>query len=213
MGQTERVHDEVYVSAAHAFARLVRVVGDALGDPPAWDGPGLGEWDLRALVGHTGRALVTVETYLQRPATAVAAETAAEYVALIRDLARRIDPSDVAERGRAAGAELGPDPVAAVAELVERVLATLEAVDGDPVIETIVGGMHLREYLRTRSFELAVHSLDIVRVTGVEVQLPPAVAAAALSVAAEAASAQGRSPEVLLALTGREPLPTSFSIL
>lgn len=34
----------------------------------AWDGPGLGEWDLRALVGHTSRSLITVSTYLKTTA-------------------------------------------------------------------------------------------------------------------------------------------------
>ncbi|MDQ0096006.1 hypothetical protein [Paeniglutamicibacter psychrophenolicus] len=43
------------------------------------DQPGLGEWDVRALVGHTSRALLTVETYLARPAQAVDVASAAEY--------------------------------------------------------------------------------------------------------------------------------------
>jgi hypothetical protein len=51
-----------FEEAAQAFVDLVgRVRGD-------WDRPGLGVWDLRALVGHTARALVTVTTYLDRPA-------------------------------------------------------------------------------------------------------------------------------------------------
>lgn len=29
-----------------------------------WDHPGLGEWDVRALVGRTSRSFLTVETYL-----------------------------------------------------------------------------------------------------------------------------------------------------
>lgn len=50
----------VFASAAAAFARLVRAVPET-----AWDGPGLGEWDLRALVGHTSRSLITVSDYLR----------------------------------------------------------------------------------------------------------------------------------------------------
>ncbi|MDT5335177.1 MAG: hypothetical protein QOD90_682, partial [Mycobacterium sp.] len=44
-----------YTSAARAFAGLVRAIPES-----AWEGPGLGEWDLRALVGHMSRSLITV---------------------------------------------------------------------------------------------------------------------------------------------------------
>ena len=56
-------HVEAYAEAARTVVELVgRIPGEA------WDRPGLGEWDVRALVGHTGRAFVTVLTYLDRPA-------------------------------------------------------------------------------------------------------------------------------------------------
>ena len=32
--------------------------------------PALGSWDLRALIGHTSRAMTTVVTYLNRPCPA-----------------------------------------------------------------------------------------------------------------------------------------------
>ena len=50
-----------FTSAARSFAELVREIPAS-----AWDSPGLGEWDLRSLVGHTSRSLITVSTYLQR---------------------------------------------------------------------------------------------------------------------------------------------------
>ena len=53
----------VFASAARSFAELVREIGAG-----AWDGPGLGDWDLRSLVGHTSRSLITVSTYLQTSA-------------------------------------------------------------------------------------------------------------------------------------------------
>ena len=44
-----------FLSAAETFVLQVAAIPtDSL------DGPGLGEWDLRALVGHTSRSLVTV---------------------------------------------------------------------------------------------------------------------------------------------------------
>ena len=45
-----------FADAAGWFVRTAALVGDR------WDRPGLGEWDVRALVGHTSRALLTVET-------------------------------------------------------------------------------------------------------------------------------------------------------
>src|SRR3954451_12362609 len=63
-----------YLEAAGSFADLVASL------PSALSGPGLGDWDLRALVGHTSRSLVTVSEYLRRPAPSVDLETAADYV-------------------------------------------------------------------------------------------------------------------------------------
>ena len=72
----------------------------------AWAGPGLGEWDLRALVGHTSRSLITVETYLRQPADAEDLASPADYLPAIG----RVDASSVVERGRAAGTGVGRRP-------------------------------------------------------------------------------------------------------
>ncbi|WP_457206920.1 hypothetical protein, partial [Nocardioides sp. P5_C9_2] len=50
-----------FAAAAEWFVHTAALVGDR------WDHDGLGEWDVRALVGHTSRAFLTVETYLARP--------------------------------------------------------------------------------------------------------------------------------------------------
>ena len=56
-----------YELAATAFLDLAAAV-------PAdrFDEPGLGVWSVRSLVGHTARSFVTVTTYLQTRADAVA---------------------------------------------------------------------------------------------------------------------------------------------
>lgn len=199
---------ETYASAAKSFARLVHGI-----PPSAWDGPGLGEWDLRALVGHTSRSLVTVSTYLRTKAEREDVATPQHYYLQITPSALGIDPADVAERGRKAGRDLGDDPAAAVDALVEQVLGELAAVD-DPLIEVIGGlGIRLSAYLPTRTFELAVHCLDIARALGIPHTLPDEVLDEALVLAARAAALGGRGQTVLEALTGRAGLPPAFSVV
>lgn len=196
-----------FASAAHGFADLVGRIPDG-----AWTGPGLGEWDVRALVGHTSRSLTTVLTYLETTADRADIATPQEYYARVNPAALGLDPADVAERGRQAGRDLGDDPAGAVEALVARALARLDAVD-DPLIRVIGGlGIRLRTYLPTRTFELAVHSLDIARAVGIPFTLPPPVLDEALVLAARIAAAES-GETVLMALTGRDGLPPSFSVV
>lgn len=191
-------------TAAHWFADLVRLI-------PAddWEQPGLGEWDVRALVGHTSRSLITVDTYLDQPAERVVIESPEDYYLHIESLSRL---PGVAERGRVAGGALGDDPAAAVTDLCERVLARIP-VD-DPVIETIAGGMRLSDYLPTRTFELVVHGHDIVAATQIDAPaLDPDLLTATIGLAGRVAVLSGHGPAVLNALTGRAPLAPGFSVV
>jgi uncharacterized protein (TIGR03083 family) len=197
-----------YASAARAFAHLVHEL-----PAPDWAGPGLGEWDLRALVGHTSRSLITVSTYLQTTAEREDATSAADYYVKIRDYAATLDAADIVARGRQAGRDLGSDPAATIDGLVDRALADLDGV-GDPLI-TVIGGMGIRlsHYLSTRTFELAVHGLDIARACGIAPVVPADVLADATMLAARIGVALGQGESMLLALTGRSSLPDSFSVV
>ena len=77
-------------------------------------GPGLGAWDLRSLVGHTCRSLVTVETYLDQPAADIEVATAPDYYVAIAPALAGEGP-EIVERGRQAGLALGADPASYVA--------------------------------------------------------------------------------------------------
>ena len=100
-----------FADAASEFVRTAALVGDR------WQEPGLGEWDVRALVGHTSRSLLTVEEYLARPATTVEVPSAPAYYAATSAMAAG---PGVAARGVAAGQALGDDPATAVAGLAAR---------------------------------------------------------------------------------------------
>jgi uncharacterized protein (TIGR03083 family) len=197
-----------FASAARSFAALVH-------DIPAdrWDGPGLGEWDLRSLVGHASRSLITVSTYLAQAAEREDITTPQEYYVRVNPAALGISPAGVVERGRQAGRDLGDDPAATVDELVLRVLDVLSDA-GNPLIQVIGGaGIRLHTYLPTRTFELAVHGLDIARAVDISFPLPTDVLEEATGLAARIAVAEGHGKNVLLALTGRAELPPSFSLV
>ena len=197
-----------FESAARSFAGLVRRIPD-----DAWDGPGLGDWDLRALVGHASRSLITVSTYLQTSAEREDVATPQDYYAWVADYTSNAGAEAIVERGRQAGRDLGADPVGAVDELVERVMGELETA-GDPLIEVIGGlGIRLHTYLPTRVFELAVHGLDIARATGLSFELPADVLDVATVLAARIGVETGRGVTLLMSLTGRETLPPGFSVV
>jgi uncharacterized protein (TIGR03083 family) len=193
-----------FSDAAEWFVRTAALVGDR------WDRPGLGEWDVRALVGHTSRSLVTVETYLARPAAAAEMASAADYFRATRAAAS--GPA-VAARGRDAGAALGADPAAAVAVIAARVLALVDTQDGSELVTTIAGGMRLGDYLPTRTFELVVHTADLATALGVPPDVPATSAAQALHIITDLAVADGLAGPLLLAATGRPGLPAGFSVL
>jgi uncharacterized protein (TIGR03083 family) len=193
-----------FADAAGWFVRTAALVGDR------WDQPGLGEWDVRALVGHTSRALTTVEAYLARPAAAAVIASAPDYFRAIS--AAAADPA-VAARGREAAAALGSDPAAAVAQLAARVTALVATCDGTALVTTIAGGMRLADYLPTRTFELSVHTADLATALGLPPDVPATAAAQALTVVADLALTSGLAGPLLLAATGRPGLPAGFSVL
>jgi uncharacterized protein (TIGR03083 family) len=190
--------------AAEWFVHTAAAVGDR------WDAPGLGEWDVRALVGHTSRSLITVEAYLAQPAAAVEVPSTADYYRATREMAT--GPA-VAQRGRDAGTALGDEPAAAVAELAARVVPFVGARDGGELLTTLAGGMRLADYLPTRTFELAVHTCDLATALGLPLDVPAPAAAVALGIVADLAAGDGSAGMLLLALTGRTRLPSGFSVL
>jgi hypothetical protein len=186
-----------YLEAAGSFVDLVE------GLPTDLSGEGLGDWDLRALVGHAARSLVTVSEYLRRPADAVVLETAADYVASLAAVANG-DPG-VVRRGVEAGQMLGDDPGGAVRLLLDSVTTDLDHANPDQPVTTYAGGMRLRDYLPTRTFELTVHGLDIAAAVPIPWTPPPEALREAVQLAAEVALRRGEGSLLLRLVTGREP--------
>ncbi|PZF62849.1 hypothetical protein DEJ33_15195 [Curtobacterium sp. MCPF17_047] len=219
----------LFAATAQSFVDLVTALPSPVADPALWSSPALGVWDLRALVGHTNRALVTVSTYAATtieqdadPTTSTSTsgtvlDDAAEYLQAATRTAT--DPDEVAARGVAAGAALGTDPEAAVTAARDQALAVLAAVPSGTRI-SVVGGLLLpvEEYLRTRIIELVVHGGDVARAAtaaGAPVSASPPVEAvvAATLLLAEVGARRGDGPLLLAALTGRGSLPAAYSVL
>ncbi|MBA2955936.1 mycothiol maleylpyruvate isomerase [Nocardioides sp. MAH-18] len=198
-----------YAEAASAFLDLAERV-----PLERYAEPGLGSWDLRSLIGHTGRSLVTVVTYLDTRAEEIAAEDAADYFALVSRMTHGTARDAVHLRGIEAGIALGEDPIAALRAARGDAEAALDLLEGeDPVVDTAAGGMRVSDYLPTRTFELTVHCLDIARATGLDFTPPAEALADTLALASASALRQGHGVDVVLALTGRQPLPAGASVV
>jgi uncharacterized protein (TIGR03083 family) len=195
-----------YADASALFVRTVDQI-----TPAQWEQTGLGVWTLRDLVGHTSRALLTVETYLAQPAAQREVLRPVDYYIRVRG--GLADPASVAARGREAGAALGPDPVAMVRDIATRVQTTVAAASDEALLSTPVGGMRLIDYLPSRIFELAVHTLDIAAALALPIALPETTASVALHLLADLALQPEKATSLLLASTGRQGLPSGFSVL
>jgi uncharacterized protein (TIGR03083 family) len=197
---------DAYEQAATLFVETVAQVGTI-----QWNLVALGEWTVRDLVGHTNRALLTVETYLDTPSETVDVTRPTDY--FLRAKASLADPAAVAARGREAGQALGDDPLATVQETATRVLARVQQTPDDACLTTPVGGMRLIDYLPSRIFELTIHTLDLGAAIAVAIDLPEAASAVTLGMIAELAQQPGKAAPLLLAATGRQALPATFSVL
>ncbi len=176
--------------------------------PDALDDPGLGVWSVRELIGHTCRALLTVEHYSGRSGASGGPAGPADY---FREVLRDRDIHDaVAERARDAAAALGDDPSSAVAGIVDRVSRFVDSMPDDHPVSTTAGEMRLADYLPTRTFELVVHTLDLAAAVGRANRAPESALSVALGLSTDIAARSGLAEDLLMALAGRTPLPSNI---
>ena len=187
-----------------------------------WAENGLGDWTIRDLVGHTGRALSTVSEYATDRVETPELATSLDYyrgMALSGAGADDVNAA-VAERGRQAGAELGDDPVGALTIMRDTVVALTRTVSPDSLATSRAGTIRRRDYLPTRTLELVVHGLDLQRALArLDAVGVPTAPAGALSdvfhLLADIAVDRGQLflCELTMALTGRVGLPVGYSVL
>lgn len=182
--------------------------------PEQWDAPGMGEWTVRELVGHTVRAFTTVSDYLVDGDEAAGIDVDLDdvieyYRTALAD--PTIHPA-VAARGREAGTWLGDDPLATATAAADVTLAAIDAASDDAKCRTRFGAMWLSDFLDSRLVELVLHTLDICAATGRPLDPPGGPAQRVLDILAAMVPATDRG-EVLLALSGRRALPPGFTAL
>lgn len=198
---------DAYKSAMEFFLRTTAQVQDA-----QWELPGLGEWAVRDLVGHTARAMLTLPLFATHPpgATADLVSPADYYRTALagEDVNERI-----AERGRQTAAALGPDLPAAVAQLSVEVAALLDTLPEEHIFATLIGGITLVDYLPTRTLELVVHTLDLQAATGIGGEPPRDAMRSTLHLLAELAVDSPYAGRLALVATGRDDRRGPFSVL
>lgn len=184
-----------YREAAHWWRSLVGAVDDH-----QWGAPGLGEWTVRELVAHGGRAFKTVSEYAEgevKDPTPIA--TAAEYFRIV--LAEQTPHVHIAARARSeAAAETdwigATDRLWAAADLVVSQRAA------DAPMHLFVGEMPLDQYLASRVVELVVHGIDLASAISMPSPPPRAAARVAIEVLLDLADADDLTAIAQL-LTGR----------
>lgn len=196
---------ETFQEAAEYYVATVSKVANG-----QWDLPGLGVWSVRDLVGHTSRALLTVEQYSAEPLAGTEAESAVSY--FLRAF-NEGDSNEIADRGKDAGADLGVDPAGTVWSIADRVLDGTANVPDEAVLSTPRGPVRMVDYLETRVFELTVHTMDIQTALGQQLTPPQLALQTAMQLLGGLVLAHGKGAEVALALTGRNALSTPFKLL
>jgi uncharacterized protein (TIGR03083 family) len=189
------------------FVTTASQVGD-----DQWDLPGLGEWTVRDLVGHTARAMLTVQQFTSRDATLIA-EVPSSVAYSQRAFAGEGTNARVAERGRQTAQSLGPDLPSAVARLASEVSALIDALPDDHIFASLIGGITLVDYLPTRTVELVVHTLDLQAATGIKGEPPRDAMLSTLHLLAELAVDTPNAGHLALLATGRDAWVGPFSVI
>lgn len=198
-----------FVAAGRALAGLV--AGSELREK--WEEPSVLEgYSCGELAGHAARGVLLVEDYLHGPRPDPNAELIDAVGYFVSSLSDH-DPIDsdfhIQVRKRAAErAAAGPDALVEKLTTAKQNLSArfFDDVDGDREI-AVLGGlrMTMTEYLRTRKFELAIHTDDLALSLGVPTPpLPPHLWADVAMIAAGIAVARNGGMAVALGLTRRE---------
>ena len=89
----------------------------------------------------------------------------------------------------------------------------LEELSDDHIMGTLTGGMRLIDYLPTRTFELIIHTMDLIKALGVESSPPRRGMETTLQMIGQLALNRGYAQDLILSSTGRDGLARGFTVL
>ena len=196
---------EVFREATEYYVATVSMITSG-----QWDSPGLGVWNVRDLVGHTSRALLTVEQYSAEPLTGAEAEGPVSF--FLRAF-NEADSNEIADRGKESGEGLGADPAQSLRSIADRVSDRMGDVPDEAVLGTPRGPIRMIDYLETRVFELTIHTMDIQTAVGQPLTPPQSALQTTMRILGDLVLAHGKGAEVALTLTGRQSLSSPFRLL
>ncbi|QKW07991.1 maleylpyruvate isomerase family mycothiol-dependent enzyme [Streptomyces sp. NA04227] len=140
----------------------------------------LGGWAVRDLVAHIAIGVQSVSRGVQRPAPAKAEHTALDFPFLTAPFA------EVVAEGSRALALAEADLVTFGKAVADRVAKDLAKAPDERVIDARFGSITLGDFLVTRTLELAVHTDDLNRSTGLAIPIEREVLAASTRLLADA---------------------------
>jgi hypothetical protein len=175
---------------------LLEVVAEI--KPEQWDQNAIGNWTVRHLVGHASRSLGRLEEH----AAASPVQPTGVDVTTSSD-----------DRGFAAAKALGDDPLGALKTLADRVLPFVDSLPQDYVLDLPQGQRSIDDFMPSRIQEVTVHAMDIAAAIGSGIQPPGECLRASLYYHADRAIERNQAVELVLALTGREPLSEGFNLV
>ena len=197
-------HDPDGTSARSGFTEAARAFVELVGsiDPAQLALPATPAWTVIELVGHTARALLTVELAVAAPVDPASRHLASAAEYFTAALSVPGVHAGILDRARASTEQLGDDPVVFVTATAERVLALVERTSDHQIVQHFTGRISFCDYLVTRVVELVLHTVDLQLALGRAPSAPPGAAAATRDVVVELA---GRADALTVAsvLTGR----------
>jgi uncharacterized protein (TIGR03083 family) len=175
----------------------------------AWtDASRLGDWSVRELYAHVGRGVLTLADLVGQPVAGDAElPHAAAYFAALRPLG-----DAGAKQVAAIAAEWAARPIdVLVGDFNHPASAALDTVraNGNVVVKTIAGSMHLYDYLLTRVLEATVHLLDLRRVIADAPGVPEDALCRTVDVLTDLLPAE----EFIALATGRAAATSMFPLL
>ncbi len=192
---------DIFLKCAYDFKNLIEQINESTYAQIA-----LGNWTCISLIGHTLRSIRTVSVYVADPLFDIEPDlkVASDYFGVL-DLKNKSLMEQVELRGISEGESIKHDVLGQVETSIKDVITDVSQLSSKAVVKVIQDlTIPVTEYLKTRIFELTVHSLDIAKAMNLEFKPNDEAIKICIEILIKVAEKSHILPDILLALTGRE---------